>query len=306
MEGFLCSLSMCFKCVGVMPTISASCSWDRFCEIRALRMAFPRVPFSSVILSAPYKLDYSLLFLLKISEKRFIMELKENHKIFWQLIYESRRKGMMSLNGFYFRFLKKNRQLFFFIFCLVFSVVCLTSCGKKENIEENSVGIISSEEEAIPKYKEIQDERIEQAVKNKSPALIVSNEEAKPNEHVIVAIYLANNPGVLGMSGTLSYDENVVTLEKVENGEAFKSIMELNTSKELGSGCRFLLSGEDVSPSQVEDGIILNLEFSINKNASQMKTPITLVLDQDGTYDKDLSLLDLSVENGYISIIHNK
>ena len=132
--------------------------------------------------------------------------------------------------------------------------------------------------------------------------VIVSSANAKQGDEVILAVTVINNPGILGMSATLSFDENVMTLASAEKGEAFGDTMELTHSATLGSGCVFLWDGLDLEPEQILDGDLLYLKFKLSDSAPSGKYPVSFVLDMDGVYDKELALVNVTVENGYITI----
>lgn len=199
---------------------------------------------------------------------------------------------------------KKKRGYFFSTIICSFIILCITACGKDFNKEQINNGksdnmLITDEKKEVVKN----DERVKQAEKNGDVSLIVSNEKAQAGERVCVMFYLANNPGILGMSGTLSYDEESISLEKIEMGDDFKNVLELTNSENLSTGCRILLSGEEISSEQTFDGIILKLEFLVHKSTNEMKTPVTFVPDQEGVYDNKLLPISLLVENGYITIL---
>lgn len=146
-------------------------------------------------------------------------------------------------------------------------------------------------------------ERIEHATQEQMPKIVISNVRANPGDKVTVTASIVNNPGILGMSMVLSYDENVMKLTNVENGDAFKDILEMTNTKNFKNGCSFLWDGENIESDQVSDGEILILEFQISKDAAAGKTPILLLLDEDGTVDRDLQTVDVSVDNGFLTVI---
>lgn len=144
--------------------------------------------------------------------------------------------------------------------------------------------------------------RIEQAVQNGFPVIVVSNEKAKPGDKVVVTATLVNNPGVLGTSVTLSYDNSVMTLISAKNGEAFSDVLTMSHSKKLESGCVFLWDGENLTDDEIVDGTILTLEFQISESAPSGKAPILLINAEDSTVDRDLQSVELVSENGFITI----
>lgn len=147
------------------------------------------------------------------------------------------------------------------------------------------------------------DSRIEEAIKSGDTGLIVSQGEAQPGERIIVTFYLANNPGIIAMSGIVFYDENYITLENVQLGDDFKGILDFDHSENLKSGCELLWSGEKIEEDQICDGIILELEFSVQKDLQGEKIPITFVPDKEGVCDNNLSTINLLVDNGWINVL---
>ena len=124
------------------------------------------------------------------------------------------------------------------------------------------------------------DEKIETAKKNEVPSIVISSAEAKQGDTVKISVSIVNNPGVLGMSLTLSYDESVMELVSAENGNEVKDVMDMNHSKTMESGCVFLWDGEKIDSNQIQDGEILNLEFKVFKSAPVGKTQVLLVSDE--------------------------
>jgi hypothetical protein len=139
-------------------------------------------------------------------------------------------------------------------------------------------------------------------VENSHPSIVVSNKTAKPGDDVQLAIQVDNNPGILGMTLTMYYDESSCTLKSVENGEAFKGVLELTTSKTLNSGTRFVWYGVDIAQNDIKDGSILLMNFSVPKDAKVGKYPITVKFFDGDVIDKNLAGVPLVIENGYIEV----
>ncbi|MGN0295389.1 MAG: cohesin domain-containing protein [Lachnospiraceae bacterium] len=185
------------------------------------------------------------------------------------------------------------------VFALVLLLFVLTVCRNGESSTSTSVEETITSGENISK-----DKRIVQAEKSGEPTLIVSNwnTDTASGDTVMVSVTLVNNPGILGMSLALSYDENVMTLKRVENGEAFSGVLNMSSSKNLESGCRFLWDGVSVSDEKVKDGVVLNLEFEVIGSAGTEKSPIIVTSDVDGIVDNDLNPVDVVIDNGYLII----
>lgn len=135
-----------------------------------------------------------------------------------------------------------------------------------------------------------------------SPEIIVDSIEAKPGDEIQIPVSIKNNPGILGMTLTLYYDENQCTLEKVENGAALNGILDFTTSKTLNSGARFVWDGVEISNDDVKDGEIIILTFKINENAHDGSCPITLKYFEDDIIDNNLSGIYPYIKNGEIKI----
>ena len=194
--------------------------------------------------------------------------------------------------------------------CFGVIIELLIFVGMKKNeidYTSNQPEIMESEEAhtdgATGEYYNVERQSLDELRAHASgTTVIVSSANARQGDEVVLAVTVINNPGILGMSATLSFDENVMTLTSAEKGEAFGDTMELTHSATLGSGCVFLWDGLDLEPEQILDGDILYLKFKLSDSAPSGKYPVSFVLDMDGVYDKELALVNVTVENGYITI----
>lgn len=135
-----------------------------------------------------------------------------------------------------------------------------------------------------------------------TPVVVVDKITASAGDEVQVAVKIKNNPGVLGMTLSLYYDESKCTLESVTNGSAVEGVLNLTPSKTLGSGVRFVWDGIEITPEDVKNGDILVLTFKIDNDAIEGKIPLTLKCFDGDVIDNDLNNIPLIVENGYINI----
>lgn len=154
------------------------------------------------------------------------------------------------------------------------------------NISANGNSVSSSETENNSSY----------------PLISINDVSAKAGDEIQVSITLKNNPGILGMVLAIYYDETNLTLQSVENGEAFKDVLDLTTSQTLASGSRFLWDGIDISENDIKDGTALIMNFKINSGAQAGKYPITLKYSDGDIVDKNLISVSPQIENGYITI----
>lgn len=168
--------------------------------------------------------------------------------------------------------------------------------------DEEMVPVKDDKEETTEVPSKESDDRIQDAAEDGRPRIVISNTEAKPGDTVFVTATLVNNPGILGMSIALSYEEGVLELIDAQSGEAFSEVLTMSHSKTLGNGCVFLWDGEEVLKDQILDGSVLKLQFKISEKAAPGKCTIILICNKGGTVDNNLQIVDVDVINGFINI----
>lgn len=185
---------------------------------------------------------------------------------------------------------------------IVFSalIVCLLmcsviSCRKREEINEESSGAIETSAETDVLLKKYQENYPE-------PTIVVESTDAKAGDEIEISVYVVHNPGILGMSATISYDESMLTLLSAENGDIVENILDLTSSADLQNGSRFLWDGVEINENQIQDGKILNLTFRVEKTVKNGKYPIALILDESGIFDNDLNQIQLKTDLGYVTV----
>lgn len=119
---------------------------------------------------------------------------------------------------------------------------------------------------------------------------------------VDVIVSIKNNPGILGMTLEISYDENVMKLISASNGEAVNNILNLTSSKQLQNGSKFVWDGQEILPEDVKDGEILMLRFEISKDSVPGKYPVRFHYRKGDIVNTELNNLEIPIENGSIII----
>lgn len=137
-----------------------------------------------------------------------------------------------------------------------------------------------------------------------SPTIVVDTVNATPGAEVQAAITVRKNPGILGMTLTLYYDETLCTLEKVENGNAVADILDLTTSKNLNNGARFVWDGIEITDSDIKDGDVLLMTFKVKDDVNAEFCPITVKYFNDDIVDNALNGIYPTIKNGGIIISH--
>ena len=94
----------------------------------------------------------------------------------------------------------------------------------------------------------------------------ISQIVAKPSETVIVELSIKNNPGIQGVTLTLTWDESLALTKKAQNGEAF-SALGLTAPKRLESPYNLVWYAQDLETEDIKDGVIATLEFEVSPQA---------------------------------------
>lgn len=136
-----------------------------------------------------------------------------------------------------------------------------------------------------------------------SPTITVGSVTDVAGSTVIIPVTVENNPGILGATLQLTYDEGL-TLVDATNGDAF-SVLDLTKPQTYDSPCKFVWDELDVAPEDVKDGTILNLEFAVSENAiSGKEYKIGLSYSKNSIVDRDLNSIDVTIVNGSINVIN--
>lgn len=132
--------------------------------------------------------------------------------------------------------------------------------------------------------------------------IIVDSVSAAPGTMVDVNISVKNNPGILGATFNITWDEGM-TLVSSECGEAF-AMLNMTKPNNNKSGGNYVWYGTDLADSDITDGAILKLSFEVDENindGSQLDVGISYV-DGD-VIDKDLELISPRIENGSVTVV---
>lgn len=130
------------------------------------------------------------------------------------------------------------------------------------------------------------------------PTLIVNSVKVNKKE-AVVKVSTINNPGLLALLLKINYDENAMTLKKVESGSVM-SAYTFTGPKNFKSGCNAAWNIIDV-PENVDDGEIAILHFELAQDAKEGTYEIS-VSCYDGAFDKEYEAVKFNVINGSIII----
>ena len=119
---------------------------------------------------------------------------------------------------------------------------------------------------------------------------------------VDVNVVIENNPGILGATFQVDYDEGL-TLVGATNGEAFSKLV-MTPSASLTSPCKFVWDGQEITQEDIKDGVILTLRFKISEEAIGGDEYGVNISYRSGTlFDANLDPVDVDINNGFVSVI---
>lgn len=110
--------------------------------------------------------------------------------------------------------------------------------------------------------------------KSEGTTIKVKKAWGNPGKQTSIVLSMENNPGIVGLTLQITYDDTVISLAKSENGTAIKG--ENITFTPPASGSNFVWSGTSVKSDEVSDGTLLTLTFDVNENAKLGEYPITV------------------------------
>ena len=130
----------------------------------------------------------------------------------------------------------------------------------------------------------------------------VENMSAFPGDTVDVYVTISNNPGILGMTLSVFYDESALTLKDAACGDALKDVLQMTMPGEFKSQCRFIWDGLELDEEDIRDGEILVLTFDVDKNADKGSYLIHVFYNPGDIVDNDLKPVDLEIKDGNVNV----
>lgn len=139
-------------------------------------------------------------------------------------------------------------------------------------------------------------------INDTDPVVIVDKVTANAGDQVQVTVSLKNNPGIVGMTLRLIYDESVMMLTNVTRGAALSEMTQFVLPTDLSSGCRFPWAAVTVNFSDATNGEILILTFSISDSAMDGTYAVLMTYDSGAIVDNDLMPVPVKIQNGGITV----
>lgn len=131
--------------------------------------------------------------------------------------------------------------------------------------------------------------------------LSVTSATAAPGETVTVDVMVENNPGILGATLQISYDEGL-TLVDAKAGEAF-SHLTMTKPGAFASPCQFVWDGQECNPEDVRNGVVLTLTFLVAEGiADDTSLSVDISVPNDDLVDNNLNMIVATTNNGTIKV----
>lgn len=140
----------------------------------------------------------------------------------------------------------------------------------------------------------------EATVSADTPVISVEKIWAASGSTVELNIHIVNNPGVLGATLTISWDDGL-TLLSDENGTAFAGATYQSPSRYVSRGTNFMWYGSDVE--EIMDGTILTLTFQVSDTVEEL-TSLAVNISSSGIYDVDQNDVNAHLVSGSIQIVN--
>lgn len=133
-----------------------------------------------------------------------------------------------------------------------------------------------------------------------SPQIIASDAEGCSGDTVDITVSLENNPGIVSMTLTVDFDENVLTLIGVSDTSLMPG--QMHTTRKVSP---YILTWEnDTSKTDYyADGTLVTLSFQISETAKVGEYSITLDHPWDGIYNYDIENIDFILNSGTVRVI---
>lgn len=138
--------------------------------------------------------------------------------------------------------------------------------------------------------------------KNKNePEIFVRNKKiSEKKDEVWVNVEIRNNPGILGMTLQIKYDEKFILLQDARVGDVVRDYLTLTKDRKLNSGCKFLFDGVALPENISKKGVILKLKFKINQIDKFDKALIEINTERGDVVNGKLLPVYPLLRNGYI------
>lgn len=132
------------------------------------------------------------------------------------------------------------------------------------------------------------------------PTFVVESVSANARDSVDVVVSLANNPGIMDMALSFTYDSTALSLTGTSNGDALSDATFMGP-KNMASGCRATWYYMD-EPAEYADGSVIILTFDVLETAESGEYEVSVEYGEKDVNDIDGNPLTFTVESGKVTV----
>ncbi len=132
--------------------------------------------------------------------------------------------------------------------------------------------------------------------------ITVKNSWGIAGNQATVVLSMENNPGIIGMTLKIAYNEDVLTLVNAENGTAINGEgTNFTPPSSFSSGSNIVWADTSVEPDEISDGTLVTLTFDVKENAKLGDYPIVVSCSE--AVANDLNKVPVTINSGSFSVI---
>ena len=136
-----------------------------------------------------------------------------------------------------------------------------------------------------------------------TPTITVSDATALAGETVSVSISLANNPGIISLRLSVSYDTSVMTLTDIEDKDCFQNVTFADDAGKMASSPYIILWNSATSAQPcTANGVIATLKFVVKADAADGTYPVSVSYQAGDILDFDLRSVAFATKNGTVTV----
>lgn len=133
-------------------------------------------------------------------------------------------------------------------------------------------------------------------------AIGVSDVSGSPGETVEIPVVLTDNPGVISVGLTVTYDRERLELLRAENTGLLK---DATFSREFGDYPYHMMWNDALGTNMTDNGTLAVLTFRIKSDCPEGNTTVVLSAEKGNIHNYDLEDVPFILKNGTISVAKN-